>query len=92
MSDKVVRNDALGRYEMPVPGGMAIAVFHQEGDVLVFDHTEVPRAAQGRGHASALIDAALKDVRSRKLRVRPLCSFVRRYMNDHPETGDLLAA
>ncbi len=91
MKDGVVRNDNLGRYESPVEGGMAIAVFHQEGDVLVFTHTEVPRQAQGRGAASALIAAALKDVRERGLRVRPLCSFVRRYMEDHPDTRDILA-
>ncbi len=91
MKDGIVRNDNLGRFECPVEGGMAIAVFHQEGDVLVFTHTEVPRQAQGRGAASALIAAALDDVRERGLRVRPLCSFVRRYMEDHPDTRDLLA-
>ncbi len=87
---EVIRNDTLGRYEAPVPGGMAIAVFHQEGDVLVFTHTEVPRQAQGKGAASALIAAALDDVRERGLKVRPLCSFVRRYIEDHPEAVDLL--
>ncbi len=87
MSAAITRNDLLGRYETPVDGGMAIAVFQQEGDVLLFTHTEVPRGAQGRGAASALIAGALEDVRERGLKVRPLCSFVRRYMENHPRPG-----
>ncbi len=92
MTADIVRNDTLGRYEIEVESGTAIAVYHQDEDMLVFTHTEVPRRAQGQGVASALIAGALKDVRERGLRVQPLCSFVRNYIEDHPETRDLLAA
>ena len=88
----VSRNDAKQRYELILPEGLAIAEFRPSGDALLFTHTEVPRAAQGQGAASKLISAALADARSRNLKVRPLCSFVRRYMADHPETQDLLAS
>lgn len=90
MRTRIVRNDELMRYEMPVEGGLAIAAFEQAGDAVLFTHTETPPAARGRGAASELVARALDDVRSRGLKASPLCSFVRRYMREHPETHDLL--
>ena len=40
----VRHNEALGRYEFDTPNGLAIAVYHRQGDRLVFTHTEVPSA------------------------------------------------
>lgn len=90
MTENVRLNEAEGRYEMQVPGGLAIAAVERRGDVLLFTHTEVPQAARGRGAASALVAGALADVRARGLKARPLCSFVRRYVADHPGWSDLL--
>jgi hypothetical protein len=86
----VTLNEAESRYEMPVPGGRAIAAIQRRGDEVLFTHTEVPVAARGKGAASALVSGALADVRARGLKARPACSFVQRYMADHPEWSDLL--
>lgn len=58
----------------------------------MFTHTEVPEALEGQGVGSRLVAGALEDVRRSGRRARPLCSFVQRYMERHPETGDLLEA
>ncbi len=43
----VTHNEAQGRYELPTEHGLAIAVYQQQGDSLVFVHTEVPPADEG---------------------------------------------
>ena len=40
----VTHNAALSRYEMKTDHGLALAVYRQQGDSLVFTHTEVPQA------------------------------------------------
>jgi predicted GNAT family acetyltransferase len=60
-------------------------------DTIVFTHTIVPKAIEGRGVASKLIRAALDSARDQGLKVVAQCPFVAAYMQRHPETRDLLA-
>lgn len=88
----LVRNDAAGRFEMPLESGLvAFANFRMRDDVVMITHVEVPRALEGKGHASALMKAILADIRARRQKVMPLCSFANGYMRRHKETQDLLA-
>ena len=48
----VTHNAPLGRYEMETEHGLAVAVYVQQGDRLVFTHTEVPAADEGKGIGS----------------------------------------
>lgn len=88
---EVTNNEAESRYELVDGSATAIAAYRLEGDTVVFTHTEVPQALEGRGIGSRLVAGALEDVRRRGLEVRPLCSFVQRYMERHPDSRDLLA-
>jgi uncharacterized protein len=87
----VTHNAAASRFEALVDGQLSVCVYHRQGDVLLFTHTEVPPALGGRGIAAALVQAALDWARADGLRVRPLCSYVAAYMRRHPETLDLQA-
>ena len=69
-----------------------LADYREDGGTLVFFHTEVEPSRQGKGIGTELVAGALEDVRSRGLRVRPLCWFVRDYIYAHPEIQDVLAA
>ncbi|WCT72330.1 GNAT family N-acetyltransferase [Sphingomonas naphthae] len=91
MTDTVRNNATAQRYELAVPGGLAIAAYSPEGDVLAFTHTEVPEALEGQGIASRLVKGALADVRARGLKIRPACAFVAAYVERHPEVRDLVA-
>ena len=51
----------------------------------------MPPGRQGEGLGTVLIQGALDDARRRGLGVIPQCPFVAAYMNDRPETQDLLA-
>jgi uncharacterized protein len=91
MSGEVRNNEAESRYELEVEGELALAAYRLSGDRIVFTHTEVPTALEGKGIGSKLVKAALDDVRAKGLKVVPACAFVKHYMETHPETGDLLA-
>jgi uncharacterized protein len=84
----VRHNEALGRYELDTPHGLAIAVYRQQGDRLLFIHTEVPSADEGHGIGSQLVRAALDDARHRGFKIVPACSFVVDFVHRHPEYKD----
>jgi predicted GNAT family acetyltransferase len=89
----VERNTELQRYEAWVDGELAgFAEYRMRGaHVVVFTHTEVDDAFEGKGVASRLIRAALDDVRSRDASVVARCPFVAAYIREHPAYADLLA-
>jgi uncharacterized protein len=92
MSDNVdVRdNPARTRYEITVDGDLAgFAVYFLEDQRIVFIHTEVAIAYEGRGLGSRLARDTLDDVRGRGLRVVPACPFFARFIRTHPEYQDL---
>jgi predicted GNAT family acetyltransferase len=61
-----------------------------DGEPIVFTHTGVPAALEGRGIGSALAKAGLEYARANNLEVVPLCSFVRSYIERKPEYQDLV--
>ena len=84
----VRHNEAEGRYELETEHGLAIAVYRRQGDRLVFTHTEVPSADEGRGIGSQLVRAALDDAHQRGFKIVPACSFVVDFVRRHPEYDD----
>ena len=91
MDTTVTDNPAEHRFEVRVDGRLAgfaeyRAKRHGDGpDLLVFTHTEIDEAFEGRGLGSALVRTALDTVRDRGLAVRPDCPFVRAYIARHPD-------
>jgi uncharacterized protein len=79
------------RFECIVDGLLCVADYQLSADVMHMTHTEVPPALGGQGIAAALVAAALEYARSAKLKVNPACSYVRLYMQRHPETQSLQA-
>jgi len=89
---EIVRdNKAEHEFELVVEGHRAVAAYQLEGDTIVFTHTIVPKAIEGRGVASRLIRGALDQARDRGLKVIPQCPFVAAYIKRHPDVQDLLA-
>jgi predicted GNAT family acetyltransferase len=69
---------------------VAIAEYKLVPGKIVFTHTEVPPAHEGRGIGSALIGFGLALARERGLKVIPMCPFFAAYMKNHPDQQDLL--
>ena len=86
MSLVVRHHPERSRFEAELDGALGVADYRREGDVLVMFHTEVPPALRGRGVAAAMVEAALAYAREQRLKIDPRCSYVRGYMQRHPET------
>jgi predicted GNAT family acetyltransferase len=69
---------------------VGFAEYQKSPEVVVFTHTVVEPAFEGHGIGSALIQAALDDVRQQRLAVVPLCPFVESWIERHPDYRDLL--
>ena len=80
-----------GRFQGVVDGHLCVAEYRRADGVLAITHTEVAPELGGRGIAGALMQAVLAHASANGLKVRPLCSYARSYMQRHPETESLLA-
>ena len=70
---------------------LGFADYERRGDSLVFTHTEVDQDSGRSGLGSTLVRAALDDARAKGATVVPECSFVRGWIEKHPDYGDLVA-
>ena len=81
-----------GRFEVRVDDRLVgLASYHVDGDVMTLPHTEIDPSVGGRGLGTTLVREVLAAARSRQLHVLPYCSFVRKYLLDHPGDIDLVA-
>jgi predicted GNAT family acetyltransferase len=89
----VANNTAAHRYEIRADGRVAgFAAYDISGNKVVFTHTEIDNAFEGRGLGSHLAKAALDDVRQHHQRVQPRCPFIAAYIQRHAEYADLVDA
>jgi uncharacterized protein len=93
MAISVRDNPARLRYEIIDDDRVIGRVTYSRLDnTVTFLHTEVDRDRRGGGYAEQLVQAALDDARSRGEQVRARCQYVARFIDEHPEYADLLAA
>lgn len=92
MDVRVVKNAEASRYEAYVGIELAgFATYVVRPDVIVFTHTEVDDAFEGKGVGSKLAYGALTDVRAHGQTIVPLCPFIAAYIRRHEEFRDLIA-
>jgi predicted GNAT family acetyltransferase len=93
MDTQVVDVPEKGRFEVRVGDRVVgLASYHVDGSTMTLPHTEVDPSMGGRGIGKALVAGVLDAARDRGLTVLPYCSFVRHYIQQHPDTIDLVAA
>ena len=93
MTVEVVDMPEARRYEARVDGRPEVAGFSEyirTAELIVFVHTEVAPAHEGRGIGSALARASLDEARAAGLRVLATCPFYAGWIDRHPEYADLL--
>ena len=92
METSVVDVPDRGRFEIRLGDRVVgLASYHVENGTMALPHTEVDPSVGGRGLGSALVAGVLAAARERGLTVLPYCSFVRHYIQQHPEDVDLVA-
>ena len=70
---------------------LGLASYHVDGSTMTLPHTEIDPAVGGQGLGTRLVRHVLATARHRHLHVLPYCSFIRKYLQDHPEELDLVA-
>ena len=92
MTNRIVHNTDLERFEIYMRDEVcAYADYVDIGDTRNFDHTVTMQRFEGRGLASSLIGYALAETRTEGRKIVTSCSFVRGYIESHPEYNDLVA-
>ena len=88
----VTDNPDEQRFEARVDGELAgFAEYKLREGVIVFTHTEVDDAFEGRGVGSQLARQALDTVRDAgERRVVPRCPFIKAWIDRHPDYRELL--
>ncbi|MFB4304457.1 GNAT family N-acetyltransferase [Actinomadura sp. NTSP31] len=91
MSTEITDNAGQGRYEIRVDGDLAgFAEYERRDGAVVFTHTEVVPAFEGKGVGSSLARGALDDVRAKGEPVVPLCPFIKKWIDKHADYQDLV--
>ena len=85
----VVRNDSQHRYEVWYGDKLAgFAEYRDNGEDTTFIHTEVDGEFSGNGLATTLARHAIEDSVSRGRAIVPRCSFIKSWLDKHPDYDD----
>jgi len=76
------------RLEVKLGDEVAFAEYRVTRGGIVFPHTVVPEAFEGRGVGSALVKAGMAFAKEEGQLVIPTCSFFAAYLARHPEYND----
>lgn len=83
-------NNGGGRYWVEVDGGSAELTYVNRGDdVIVVDHTFVPKESRGGAVAQRLVERIVADARAHNLKIAPQCPYVARLFERRPEWSDI---
>jgi predicted GNAT family acetyltransferase len=92
METTVVDVPERGRFEIRHGDRvLGLASYHVDNGQMTLPHTEVDPSMGGKGIGTTLIAGVLSAARERGLTVLPYCSFVRHYIQQHPELIELVA-
>jgi predicted GNAT family acetyltransferase len=89
-TSEVKHNSTENRFQIEIESHLAVLEYKLDGSTIIFTHTGVPSALEGRGLGSKLVRAGLGHARAQGLSVVPVCSFVASYIQKKPEYQDLL--
>jgi uncharacterized protein len=94
MDDVMVQdNPAQRRFEILADGTLAgYAAYEVRDGVVVFTHTKVFDAFEGKGVGGQLARGALDQVRRQGDKVVARCQFIAGWIEKHPDYADLLTA
>ena len=88
---EITHNAASQRFEAKVGGLLCRCDYRMHGNTMMLVHTEVPPQLEGRGIASVLVRAAFDHAKQNGMDVLPVCSYVRTWVQRHPEFSAMVA-
>jgi predicted GNAT family acetyltransferase len=91
MTDEIINNVSMHRYELPIIGDAVAASYYRvEDGRIVLLHTEVPNEFGGQGIGKRLARAVFETLRAEGRRVIAKCPFMASYAARNPEYAAIL--
>ena len=84
-------NKETKQFETTIDGQLALIEYSIHDDRIFLTHTSVPKELSGRGVGSLLVKNSLEEIDRMNLKVVPACTFVKSFIQKHPEYRRLLA-
>lgn len=88
---EVVHNAEKKRFEIQIEDQIAMVKYVLGSKEIIFTHTEVPEAFEGRGIAGKMAKVALEYAKVQGMRIRPMCPYIAEYIKRHPEYQSITA-
>lgn len=85
----IIHNTDKHRFETTVDNITAFVEYNLFNNGINYTHTEVPTGLEGKGIGSALAKHVLEYAKENKLRIMPLCPFIKAYIDRHPEYASI---
>jgi len=87
----ITNNPAEHRYEARIGNDLAgYCEYNLLSEAIMFTHTEVLEAFEGKGVGSALAKHVLDEARADGKHVIPVCQFIAGYIRKHRDYADLV--
>jgi predicted GNAT family acetyltransferase len=86
----VIHNADRERFEVHLDSLTAELTYRLNGSTIIFTHTKVPSALEGRGIGSLLVKTGMEYAMKNNLKVQTLCWFVKGYLERHTEYQNLM--
>jgi predicted GNAT family acetyltransferase len=86
----VIHNTENKSFELHLDSYAAELNYRLSGNTIIFTHTGVPSALEGRGIGSLLVKTGLEYAKKNNLKVQTLCWFVDKYLQRHTEYQNLM--
>ncbi|AYG02716.1 GNAT family N-acetyltransferase [Gryllotalpicola protaetiae] len=94
MSSELIHDTDAHRYRLEVDGKLVSAAdYTVNGDRVSFTHTFTDPMQRGHGYAGQVVEFAIDDVEQNSpgAKVVPMCWYVAKWFDEHPERAGLLA-
>ena len=92
MDNELILSKDKKRFELHTDGHIAfIEYILSKENVMYLNHTEVPKALEGNGIGTKIVEKALHYIKEHDYKLAPMCSFVAQYLVKNPEWQRLLA-
>ena len=88
---EVVHNPAQKRFEIQLGDQIAMVKYVLGSKEIIFTHTEVPTAFEGKGIAGKIAKVAVEYAKAQELRIRAFCPYMSSYIKRHPEYHSITA-
>jgi len=94
VSSELSHDTEAHRYTLKIDGKLVSAAdYTVNGDRISFTHTFTDPRQRGSGYAAQVVDFAIADIEQNRpdAKVVPMCWYVAKWFEEHPEKAGLLA-